>query len=695
MNDINDINEINQIEKINLDKKDFISSDYLSDPIISSCFSLKQRLNKKWRNILKIKKEKNFLEILDKKEKKEINQNFKGKSLSLHILETSLLDLDDFMNYPFLKIHFVDLKTGKYLQKNKLNNFYQKEKVTKNINDPNQSIIEIDSDFVFPISTKNCDLFKIRKNQAIWNEKLYMQFDPDFTYNENILILFELLDFNINLVYNNKYVSKLNKFNQYKIAWGYLRPLGVAGINENMLSIQFFDYKFRSNYYKENVKYENIPEVYFDFLWPFKSKYNGYVNLILDFIKCPKQKFVKKNPRNVFEIEIGDDEYSDKNLNLARENSEIITQNPNELKRLNFLNKIRFNSEIGSLLPNKLLKSLETDFFGSLKNKFSPSGKYLAYSVTKKNNFSYIKIYNFEDDIDFCSFYHHFNLIHDIDWHKSEKYIISSSADKTIKIFEIPQYRIYNTNDISIMQKYLIGEIIGNSFFYFAKFFYKSFEEENVDKFLFIISGNKDGFIRISKIELKTKNVISLLEINFNNSFEKSFPNSIYISDNNFYIGDSIGKIKIFSFEFIYKNLKILKTNEINLEEFKNKIINQIIYLKEENSLIIMTRDNCIRLINLKTEKIPNFYTRGRFSKENINCLLSPDNQIIVSGGENGIPKFWDFYSTNIIKSDLEYNINGCLMAVDWNKKYHVIAFSSFGSRFPVALYYYDEDLKI
>ena len=598
------------------------------------------------------------------------------------------------MNYPFLKIHFVNLKTGKYLEKKNINNFYQKEKITKYINDPDKSIMETDSDFFLPISTKNCDLFKIRKNQAIWNEKMYMQFDSEFIYNENILILFELLDFNLRLVYNNKYDSKLNKFNQYKIAWGYLRPLGISGINQNMLSIQFFDYKFRSNCFKKNLKFENIPEVYFDFLWPLKSKYNGYVNIILDFIKTPKQKFVKKNPKNIFEIEIGDEEYCKKNFNLSRQDSEIITQKPNEIKRLNFLNNISYDSELGSFLPNKFLKSLETDFFGSLKNKFSPNGKYLAYSVTKQNNFSFIKIYNFEDDIEYCSFYHHFNLIHDINWHRSEKYIISSSADKTIKIFEIPEYRIYNTNDISIMQKYLIGEILGESFFYFGKFFYKNFEEENDDKFLFVISGNKDGFIRINKIELETKNIISLLEINFNNSFEKSFPNSIFISDNNFYIGDSIGKIKIFSFEFIYKNLKILKTNEIVLDSFKNKIINEIIYLKEENSLIIMTRDNCIRLLNLKTEKIPNFYTRGRFSKENINCVISPDNQIIVSGGENGIPKFWDFYSTNIIKSDFEYKINGCLMAVDWNKKYHVIALSSFGSRFPVGLYYYDKDNK-
>ncbi len=123
-----------------------------------------------------------------------------------------------------------------------------------------------------------------------------------------------------------------------------------------------------------------------------------------------------------------------------------------------------------------------------------------------------------------------------------------------------------------------------------------------------------------------------------------------------------------------------------------NKMINHLEYLREDESLLVMTRDNCLRLINLKNEKIPNIYSRGRFMNENVKFTLSPDKQIILSGGENGIPLLWDFYSTNPLLLPLSYKINGKLLCVDWNNKYNMIALAGFGSNYPVTLYYFSRE---
>ena len=60
------------------------------------------------------------------------------------------------------------------------------------------------------------------------------QWEEDFTINErasvilrpNVLFLFEILDFNPTLMFENK--KLLNADHLYPIAWGYLRPVGCA-----------------------------------------------------------------------------------------------------------------------------------------------------------------------------------------------------------------------------------------------------------------------------------------------------------------------------------------------------------------------------------------------------------------------------------------------------------------------------------
>ncbi len=101
-----------------------------------------------------------------------------------------------------------------------------------------------------------------------------------------------------------------------------------------------------------------------------------------------------------------------------------------------------YKPEEGSILPKKLHKTLETEHFGCLALKFSNSGRFLAFSCTKENYITFIQVYDLEDDILHCCFYLHQKLIHDLNWSPNDQFLVSASADRTIKLFELPEYRV-------------------------------------------------------------------------------------------------------------------------------------------------------------------------------------------------------------------------------------------------------------
>jgi len=95
--------------------------------------------------------------------------------------------------------------------------------------------------------------------------------DASWLYNPKNIILFEILDFNKELLKENS--NKLDSNYNYRIAWGYLRPSGVAKNHIGYSKVQLYKYKFNpSQTTVSHIKkmYKRIPFVYFDFIWPDK-----------------------------------------------------------------------------------------------------------------------------------------------------------------------------------------------------------------------------------------------------------------------------------------------------------------------------------------------------------------------------------------------------------------------------------------
>lgn len=48
---------------------------------------------------------------------------------------------------------------------------------------------------------------------------------------------------------------------------------------------------------------QNVPDVYFDFLWPNKDKYLSYISVNVSAVKVPIVEVVEQDPVDLFEIE--------------------------------------------------------------------------------------------------------------------------------------------------------------------------------------------------------------------------------------------------------------------------------------------------------------------------------------------------------------------------------------------------------
>lgn len=78
-------------------------------------------------------------------------------------------------------------------------------------------------------------------NLAEWGEDFVINETLPNLYKPNVLFLFEILDFNPALIFDNR--KKLNADLMYPIAWAYLHPCGQANVHTSRLRLQLYKYK--------------------------------------------------------------------------------------------------------------------------------------------------------------------------------------------------------------------------------------------------------------------------------------------------------------------------------------------------------------------------------------------------------------------------------------------------------------------
>lgn len=80
-------------------------------------------------------------------------------------------------------------------------------------------------------------------------------------------------------------------------------------------------------------------------------------------------------------------------------------------------------------IPNKHLYRFSSNNLGCQLLKFSPNGRFLAACTTESNSRTKIAVFDVEEGTRVFELAGHKNLIHDLDWHNTSEYCISSSSD--------------------------------------------------------------------------------------------------------------------------------------------------------------------------------------------------------------------------------------------------------------------------
>jgi len=97
----------------------------------------------------------------------------KNQIVRINIMETSQLELDRHVIHPFVKVHIVDIHTGKYVAKSEAKCVVGLHETLTTV--ANKAFTESGIDFIPPFATNCCDLRTEGIARARWNYSIIYQ----------------------------------------------------------------------------------------------------------------------------------------------------------------------------------------------------------------------------------------------------------------------------------------------------------------------------------------------------------------------------------------------------------------------------------------------------------------------------------------------------------------------------------------
>lgn len=685
----------------------------------------------------------------------KIQHIFKDKCLYLKILRSGNLEIQSNIIHPFVRISIINLKTCRYLQKKNDGPTFTEYDMNCLIENNNESKTFLYSDgplnYVCPFATAPFDLRERGECYAKWNEEFVINEDAENIWDPNNVMIFELLDFNIDLNINEGY----HEDGISRIAWGYLKLVGFSQTYTSSHKIQLYKYKFnRTPEYSKNFDMNRndirIPDVLYELDWIMKEKYQTFLEIEIRPEARPDIELLRNKSINIQKYKnsafVSEGDFSRDYFLQAMEYVGKVQplfssadQSPQE-KRNVLLKRMRGPNQ-DCIIPDKLLYKFKTSELGCLTNEFSTNGRFLACACTNLNSLTTIKIFNVEEGTIKFHLKGHQNLIHSFAWNSFSNILISASSDNFVNFWHIPHNETNDSDNLKYFDNesmFKIYTITHPSYVYSVAIFTDDKEsiimatacfDGNVRIFQVLLSYNdeKDKYIRdltqheqiyviniqadFEKIDFfnkTTKKVISDKMKRKNQSesekvgttvrtvFDHRHPNCIVFDETGrLYIGDSLGTIHIWEVRMVDGNPMCRKIKTITHFEIEGDAINKITLEPINKRLLcVHSRDNCIRTIDVNSERarvITRFYGL-KSNKSNIKSTISPDGNYVISGSEEGKPLIWSFHSATPEKSDnFQCGFVDSVSDVCWNIKYNMVAISGFGQEYPVLVYIHEK----
>ena len=688
-------------------------SDYRNgDVFTSQCFREKCNIDKKLANLNK-------------------------KILSISIIKSGTLEIMPMIVHPFVRVSIVSLKTGKYVQKSDFS-APAISRIEKNLtmhHDKNTNHVDLSLallDMIPPFATCPYDLREKGESFAEWNEDFYINEKASNLLDDSIIFFFEVLDYNLNFDLN------VNEECIIPIAWGYLKPVGFSQTYMGKHKIQLYKYKYRRtkelmDLKKTNFDFIRTPDLLYELDWIKKEKYQTFLQIRLGLEDFPtKEQLQNAYFVNKFIYSVFVDEHEEVSIRVKPQVVEKKLEKKDTSKEEK-LARWRIGNE-KCIIPDSLLYKFPTAKLGCLVHEFSHNGKYIAAACTEMNSETHIKIFNVEDGALRYIFKGHHNIIHDFTWNSDDLILISASADNIVTLWRVPYHESGEKDNLNPMEnkpKFNMHEIIHPAYVYCTDIFPGSSKEAMI-----LATACFDGLVRIyiinfnydpqnvkynyqncklfSKIQIsqefedkayfqkienelkgvqkKDKDKLNLLK---STALDHRHPNTVVFDiTGRLYIGDSLGHIHIWHFSIDRGYPKIEKIKIITHKELGSGTINKITLIPNQSQkLLVHSRDNCIRLIDISTDKTKIFlrYFGLKCSKTNIKSTCSPDGSYVLSGSEEGEPKMWQL-ETGIPFSTTKYECGfvDSVNDVSWNGVYNMNALSGFGQEYPLLVYVHE-----
>ncbi|XP_035728336.1 jouberin-like [Vespa mandarinia] len=575
----------------------------------------------------------NELDSKRKKKKKKKSEPIKYILITIH--KADMLETDYVTKHPMVKVHIVEAETGNYL---------------KNKNDSGSSYVQ-------PMITGKFDFKENRSMIPIWEEEII--FEHDFKTivkigNEQVILFFEIVDLLSFAEASFNYDRFGNEGCWYKIAWAFLKTVGTN-------NVMHIDKKIRLQLYRPQKSTRNFGsrkcEVYNWWKSNRREKYPSSLYVTVTSINPPKLEPVLYQQLSFDDI-----------LDIGNESHKLSVQS-SELINLPRWTRLAAQS---CKIPNEKYFETEISENGCFFLAFNNDGKYLACVFSEEYDYPII-VYEIESNKVHVRFSGHKTFVYSLNWSPDDHYLLSVSSDQTARIWDVRN---------KIVQH--IRMLPHPSYVYCGKF-----NRRNVS---IIATGCYDRITRIWTRDLKSKNY----ELSQELETHEGFVNSLCFQKNgNLLTADSVGTIILWS---VKKNRRMSSKKEwylskkINIREIENITINAIILHPLESRLLVHSRDNGLRMIDLAADVVLQKYDGLKNQRIQSTACISPCGGLIFCGGEDSTLNVWNLETGRYLARYTIERTFRAITCVDYHPYDHVLAFSSFGSPAQVRILKFDKN---
>ncbi|CAI6342730.1 unnamed protein product [Macrosiphum euphorbiae] len=479
--------------------------------------------------------------------------------------------------------------------------------------------------YINSILTKEFD-FKFHKTIIpIWDEKLVYTENFKHIITENTVILFEIVDFTGSI----RPLVTMNDW--HRIAWAFIRPIGSNGITNTGKQI-------RLQLYKPGPKPKSFHKSH-------PTAMHWFIKGILK--KYPSTLYISLNKVKYFgatEVVSEHNQQELKSINSSSPNeinSDSISSSQETFQEYDIKWK-RFPGQ-KCKIPNSEIVKLQPNLEGCMCLKFSCDGLRLAVATGKNINIYSVPGYKL-----FKQLIGHQGLVYTLRWSNDNNNLLTTSSDYTTCVWTLK-----NNNQTNF-------QILPHpSYVYCAEY------NNTV-----IITGCYDSILRLWTSTFNKWTLCQEME------YHKGFISSIAQLETIVLSSDSHGVI----IEWTLENCRLELKRIISVPEIRQVIISNIILHPAGKRLLIQTRDSILRMMDLHTTAIIQWFRGGVNNKVQTGCVLSPCGNLVFGCGEDGLVNVWEAYTAKQLafytnRQDLSAATSG---AVDYHPHDHMIVFGVY-----------------